>query len=290
MKHSFFASASALSMIAGSAFAQTVPATGPLAAPALAATDDNQSQLQEIIVTAQRTTESVQKVPLAIAVTRPEELVRLNVVRAEDLSRIVPALVATASGGPNTSFFLRGVGNFTINSYSDPAIAFNYDGVYIGRPTSTQGFFYDLQRIEVLKGPQGTLYGRNATGGAINVLPNRPEIGVTSGTVQASYGNYNAIQAQGAINLPIGDTGAFRLAGSYNKHDGYLSDGTSDQDEFALRAQVLAELTPDLTTRIGADYSHQGAAGTGSFEYGTNFLISPAAGYHLVELPRRAQR
>ena len=77
-------------------------------------------------------------------------------------------------------FFLRGVGNATVNAYSDPAISFNYDGVYIGRPSSTSGVFYDLQRVEILKGPQGTLYGRNATGGAINVIPNRPKLGDTS--------------------------------------------------------------------------------------------------------------
>ena len=274
MKHIILASASVVALAAAPAYAQNAPvgqATPVSNAPQGAATSsvDQQNGLEDIIVTAQRVEQTAQKTPVAIAVVKPEELVRLNVTRAEDLSRVVPALVATASGGPNTTFFLRGVGNTTSNSYSDPAISFNYDGVYIGRPNSTQGFFYDLQRIEVLKGPQGTLYGRNATGGAINVLPNRPVIGQTSAEMQASYGNYNAIQAQGALNVPIGDTGAFRLAGAYNKHDGYLSDGTADQDQYSVRAQVLAQLTPSLTTRIGADYSHQGGAGPGSYIYGT---------------------
>src|SRR5690606_23912131 len=134
--------------------------------------------LGDIIVTAQRVEESSQRAPLAIDVVTPQELVRQNVIRAEDLSRTTPALSATGStGGPTTVFFVRGVGNTTVNAYSDPAISFNYDGVYIGRPSSTSGVFYDLQRVEVLKGPQGTLYGRNATAGAINVIPNRPRIG-----------------------------------------------------------------------------------------------------------------
>jgi outer membrane cobalamin receptor len=94
------------------------------------------------------------------------------------------------------------VGNNTVNAYSDPAIAFNYDGVYIGRPSSTSGMFYDLARVEVLKGPQGTLYGRNATGGAINVIPNRPKLNSTGGEVSAGYGNYNWLTLQGAVNLP----------------------------------------------------------------------------------------
>ena len=244
MKNIILASASVLAMVtAVPAFAQATPTD---------ASSEDQGGIADIIVTAQRTEESAQKAALAIAVIKPEELIRQNITRAEDLSRIVPALVATASGGPNTSFFIRGVGNTTANSYSDPAISFNYDGVYIGRPNSTQGFFFDLQRIEVLKGPQGTLYGRNATGGAVNVIPNRPVIGETSGKLQASYGNYDAIQAQGAVNLPIGDSGAFRLAGSYNKHDGYLSDGTADADQYSVRAQALAELTPNLTTRVAS--------------------------------------
>ena len=236
--------------------------------------------LQDIIVTAQRTSTIAQRTPIAIAVIKPEELIRQNVTRAEDLSRLVPALVATSSGGPNTTYFLRGVGNTTVNSYSDPAISFNYDGVYIGRPNSTQGYFYDLQRVEVLKGPQGTLYGRNATGGAINVIPNRPVLGQTSGEFQASYGNYNAINAQGAVNLPMGTSGAFRLSGTYNKHDGYYSDGTGDQKQYGVRAQIMGEITPNLTTRFDADYEHQGGVGAGSFIYGT-FAFSPLAGKYV---------
>ncbi|UVO51046.1 TonB-dependent receptor [Sphingomonas sp. SUN019] len=293
MKHIILAAVSGLAIAVASAQAQAAPVgqatpadNASQGAATSSADDERPGGLEDIIVTAQRTEETAQKAPLAIAVIKPEELIRQNVTRAEDLSRVVPALVATASGGPNTTFFLRGVGNTTNNSYSDPAISFNYDGVYIGRPNSTQGFFYDLQRIEVLKGPQGTLYGRNATGGAINVIPQRPEVGVNSGEFQASYGNYEAVQAQGAVNLAIGDTGAFRLSGAYVKHDGYLSDGTGDQDQKSVRAQVLAELTPNLTTRIGADFSHQGGVGPGSFIYGTFAFSPPVAGYVFTPTPQ----
>ena len=280
MKHIILASASVLAIVAAPAHAQ---AASKGAVSSLVANDEG--GIEEIVVTAQRVEQSAQKADVAIAVVKPEELIRLNITRAEDLSRVVPALVATASGGPNTTFFLRGVGNTTVNSYSDPAISFNYDGVYIGRPNSTQGFFYDLQRIEVLKGPQGTLYGRNATGGAINVLPNHPKLGVTTGDIQASYGNYDTIRAQGSLNLPVGDTAAFRVSGAYNKHDGYLSDGTSDQKEVALRAQALVELTPTLTTRVGADYSHQGGAGIGSYVYGTYAFNAATAAYVFTPTP-----
>lgn len=273
MNRMMFASASVLALSAVPAYAQTTPAQ-----PAPQSTTEAQAEegLEDIVVTAQRTVENAQRTPVPIAVINPEEILRQNVTRAEDLSRVVPALVTTASGGPNTSFFVRGVGNTTVNSYSDPAISFNYDGVYIGRPNATQGFFYDLQRVEVLKGPQGTLYGRNATGGAINVIPRRPELGETGGEFQASYGNYDAIQGQAALNVAIGDRGAFRIAGAYGSRDGYLSDGTSDQDYYSVRAQLLVELTDNLTTRVGFDYSHQGGAGTGSYVYGTFAVVNGA--------------
>jgi iron complex outermembrane receptor protein len=284
MKLSLLASASVLALAAGPAHAQTAPADQS-PAPASNASKEPVT-LESVEITAQRVQESAQKAPIAISVVKPDELIRQNVTRAEDLSRVVPALVATASGGPNTSFFVRGVGNTTTNSYSDPAISFNYDGVYIGRPNSTQGFFYDLERIEVLKGPQGTLYGRNATGGAINVLPKRPDLKKESAEVQASYGNYGATQVQGAVNRPIGENAAFRISASYDKRDGYLSDGTSDQDQRAVRGQVLVKLTPDLTTRFGADYAQQGGVGSGSFVYGTYALVSPAAGYAFTPTPQ----
>lgn len=222
------------------------------------------SGLGEIVVTAQRRVESAQRAGLAIDVVGGEELSRSGISSSSDIGKLVPALSVQQNGGANAVFFLRGVGNFTVNGYSDPAIAFNYDGVYLGRPTSTSGMFYDLDRIEVLKGPQGTLYGRNATWGAINVLPAKPKIGESSGFVDASYGNYDAVNLQGAVNVPIGTTGAFRLAGNLTQRDGYLSDGTSDDRTRAFRAQMLAELTPDLTVRISGDYSHTGGNGAGS--------------------------
>lgn len=239
------------------------------------------SGLGEIVVTAQRKAESAQRAGLAIDVVGGDELTRAGITSSSEIGKLVPALTVQQNGGANAVFFLRGVGNFTVNGYSDPAIAFNYDGVYLGRPTSTSGMFYDLDRIEVLKGPQGTLYGRNATGGAINVLPARPRIGEFSGFVDASYGNYDAISVQGAINVPVGENGAFRVSGSLTQHDGYLSDGTSDDRSRALRVQYLAELTPDLTLRVGGDYSHTGGKGPGSYYQG-RYVPNGAGGVRFI--------
>jgi len=237
--------------------------------------DISQAGLEDIIVTAQRISESSQRAPIAIDVVKPEELLRQNVIRAEDLARTSPALAANGGGGPTTVFFVRGVGNATVNAYSDPAIAFNYDGVYIGRPTSTSGMFYDLQRVEVLKGPQGTLYGRNATGGAINVLPARPVLGELGGTFTLGYGNYDWLTGQAALNLPFGDKVALRVAGNIAQRDAFLSDGSGKQREYAGRAQLYAEPTDALSLRLGLDFSHQGGSGPSGFYLGT---VDPAFG------------
>ncbi len=253
------------------AYAQDAATGGAPAAP----TADSQAQpadagIADIVVTAERRTSSLQRTGTALSVVTGDALIQQGVTTAQDLGRLVPALNVQGGGGANAIFFLRGVGNFTVNGYSDPAIAFNYDGVYVGRPTSTSGTFYDLERIEVLKGPQGTLYGRNATGGAINVIPTRPKLGETSGYATFSYGNYDAKVAQGAVNIAMGEHGALRISGNYVNRDGYLSDGTRDDKGYGVRIQMMSELTPALTVRVAVDYSHTGGLGEGTSYAGSN--------------------
>jgi iron complex outermembrane recepter protein len=228
-----------------------------------AAGGTTEGQLGDIIVTAQRRSENLQRAAIPVDVIGPEELARTGIVTVTSLNAAVPALVVTRAGGANTSFYIRGVGNFTVNATADPAIAFNYDGVYLGRPTSTTLTFYDLQRIEVLKGPQGILYGRNATGGAINVVPVKPIPGEFSGYASAGYGRFNALDLEGAVNLPMGEDGALRISGKYVNVDGTNDDGTNDEKGHGVRLQMLARLTDNLTVRVAGDYSHQGGVGPG---------------------------
>jgi len=237
---------------AASATASSSAATGATAT----------SGLQEIVVTAQQRGENQQKAAIAIDVVKGSDLVSSGVTNVESLGKLVPALTIEGTSNGNL-VFIRGVGNFTFQPSSDPASAFNYDGVYVGRTSSNAGSFYDLQRIEVLKGPQGTLYGRNATAGAINVLPVQPILGQWSGYGIASYGNYNSVTAEGAVNAPIGESAALRISGTYVRHDGYLADGTSSENSGGARAQLKVRLSPDLTIRLDADYAHQGGTGDG---------------------------
>ena len=245
-----------------------------------AATDEGSAQgdgysLGEIVVTAQRKEENLQKSAIPVAVVSADALSRAGVSSSEKLTSLVPALSVSNAGTAGMVFFLRGVGNFSLSSTVDSAVAFNYDNVYVGRPTGTAGVFYDLERIEVLKGPQGTLYGRNATAGAINVIPNKPKLGALEGYLSGTYGNYDTAVLEGALNVPLGSDGALRVSGNLNTHDGYLSDGTSDGDTKALRVQMAGQVTPDLNVRLSGDFAAMRGAGGGAgylYSYSPDFV------------------
>ncbi|NIB43435.1 TonB-dependent receptor [Pseudomaricurvus alkylphenolicus] len=233
--------------------------------------------LEEVVITAQRKVESIQDAAIAVDAVSQEELVRNGITDATGLNKISPALTVLSGGGSNNIFFVRGVGNFAVNAYTDSALAFNVDGVYIGRPTATTASFLDVERVEVLKGPQGTLYGRNATAGAINVLPTKPELGETSGNLSLGVGNYGSLEVTGAMTLELSDKWAARLALSKVENNGYNDDDTAATDDMALRAQLFGELSDSVDVRFSLDYST--TEGTGNAPdflgtYGFNFIPS----------------
>lgn len=235
------ASAVALA-VAGQARAESASDTQTQAPEAA----DQSYQIQDIVVTAQRRAESVQDSSLSIAVIGGEALANAGVTQATDLGATVPGLTVSLGGG-TVQTYLRGVGSFATNANAESAIAYNINGVYISRANGIGPIFFDLERAEVLKGPQGTLYGRNATGGAINLITRKPEAGL-SGDISAEYGNYDNLKLTAAIGGGS-ETFAVRAAVQYNKRDGYLTDGYDDAD--TLGARLTARYTPsdivDLT-------------------------------------------
>jgi iron complex outermembrane recepter protein len=219
--------------------------------------------LEEVVVTAQRREESLQHAALAVTAVSGDRLAESGAIKVEDLTQLVPSLQVSPSAGPYPLFYLRGVGNFNGNSLSDSALAINLDGVYVARPSSASGMFYDVSRLEVLKGPQGTLYGRNATGGAINVITNKPS-DVFGGEFTADFGNYDAKNFEGYINVPFSSAVKARLSVQSTEHGGYMSDGTDDDYGRAARLQVLITPNDQLSINTSGDFFHQGGKGVGA--------------------------
>ena len=232
----------------------------------------NQGALEEIVVTAQRREESLQHAAIAVTAIAGQRLGEEGVIKERELTEIVPALQIAQAPGPYSEFYLRGVGSVTGNAFSDSTVAINLDGVYISRPSSSSGLFYDINRLEVLKGPQGTLYGRNATGGAINIITNKPTDEL-SGEASIDIGNYRTKIIDGALNVPFTSTVSARLSVQTTEHKGYRSDGTDDENGTAGRLQVSFAPNDSFSLNTSADYYHQGGKGAGAT------LLQPGIGF-----------
>jgi len=243
-----------------SAWAQEAPADSAQESEAAPSTG---SGIQDIVVTAQRRAENVQRSSLAINVVGADEINRVGVNQAKDLVSMVPGL-QIASGGNTAQTFIRGVGDFSSTALGQSAVAYNVDGVYVTDTASIFPQFYDIQRIEVLKGPQGTLYGRNSSGGAINIITNRPNVNRVEGNASVEFGNYDMVRATGAVNLPLSGQFAARAAFNYITRDGYLSDGTDDDSQRAGRLQLLYDNGDGFSLLINGDIAHRGGKGPGA--------------------------
>lgn len=261
MKRFLVASVS-ITAFATAAAAQEAPPT-PAQSQDVAPSSSADPGIGDIIVTASRRTETVQRSALSIQALSSEDLARANVTKPEDLNALAPGL-AVGTGGNSPQVYIRGVGNYGTNSLAEGAVAFNLDGVYIGRAQTTRGMFYDIERVEVLKGPQGTLYGRNATGGAINIITNKPKLGKRSGFVDLQGGNYDMIQASAAINLPLGDQAAIRASGQIVNREGYLTDGYDDEKTKSGRLQFYWEPSTDFSLLVSGNYQRVDGMGAGS--------------------------
>ena len=213
----------------------------------------------ELLVTAQKRTEDVQKVPLAVTPVGGAKLADQGVVDVRELGHLVPGIIL-GQDYIYTQIDIRGVGANNDAPALDPAVAFNIDGVYQPRDYGTYGSFFDIDRVEVLRGPQGTLYGRNATGGSINLITNKP-VNAFHASAEVDYGNFDSLRTSAMVNLPISDQFALRAAFQQSKHDGYLSTGFNDQDSLAGRVQALIKPSSRVTLLVGADYFRDQSTG-----------------------------
>ncbi len=231
-----------------------------LAASNLAA---QQPALEEIVVTAQKREQSLMDVPISLTAVGAEALAANLVTDLYDLQAIVPSLQVNAVDPPaqGTAFALRGLGNSVFNMGFDPAVAAFVDGVYRSRSgLLSASDFLDLERVEVLKGPQGTLFGKNTTAGVIHFISRKPHFEGPSGRVEAGFEEYGRYRIRGSVNLVASDSAALRFAATYAKGDGWLDLIHSDEeihdlDRFALKAQALFNVSESLQVHVVADYA-----------------------------------
>ncbi len=238
-----------------------------------AESEESAGALEEVVVTAARREQSVQTSSLAIAVLGGESLAEAGVTQATDLGTVVPGLTVSLGGGTNQTY-LRGVGSFATDASAESAIAYNINGVYLSRPSGVGPIFFDLERVEVLKGPQGTLYGRNATGGAINLIARRPTKEL-SGEATVDVGNFDMRRVTAAISGGVTDTLSLRAAAQYNERDGYLSDGYNDQDSVAARLSALWEPSDTISLLVTGEYADVDSQGETTVKRST---LSPVPG------------
>ncbi|MEO0817966.1 MAG: TonB-dependent receptor [Pseudomonadota bacterium] len=217
------------------------------------------SRLDTVTVTGTKREQTLQETPVAISVVQAEDIQRAEIQDLNDLQTLVPSLtVRQAQTSTNTSFFIRGFGNGSNAIGLEPSVGIFIDGVYRSRAAAYIPDLPNLERVEVLRGPQSTLFGKNASAGVVSVVTRGPQF-ETSGSVEASIGNYESFRLKGDITGPITDTLAYSLSGSLNQRDGYSEDlGTGDKynerNRWGVRGELLFVPNDRFNLRLIADY------------------------------------
>ena len=259
-------------LFATSAMAQQAPA-----APAKA------DGLQEIVVTANRVESSAQKTSIALTVYTGADLAAKGVTNVMALAAVDPSINVTTSSGA-AYVAVRGIASTDVTEIGDPAVPIARDGFYTSRSYSIQSSMYDLSRVEVLKGPQGTLNGRNSTGGLVSIITAKPEF-KDSGYISAGVGNYGAFHGEMAANLALTDTFAVRASTVYDYHSGYrtvtgLYNGQTERGDDAdvVSGRIQFAWNPLLDLHLWASYQHDSIVGVGDLSLNTTLGVLPDFG------------
>lgn len=222
--------------------------------------------IEEVVVTAQKREESMQDIPLAVSALGTSALEQSGFDGVEDLSYMVPSL-QFGNFGPVAFLNIRGIGSSDPFAGSDPGVAMHVDGVYIGRPVGSIFNAFDTERVEVLRGPQGTLYGRNATGGSVNLITKKPD-DEFAGEFEGTIGNYNLRRVRGMLNIPLSDTVSARVVAFNEDRDGFTANtfpgGTeaNDLDNYGIRAHLNFSLSDTGSLLLSATHIDIGGVGS----------------------------
>lgn len=236
-----------------------------LAIAALFASNIAMAQIEEITVTATKRAESIQDVPISISAYSGDFLEQSNIQTLQDLSLYAPNFTfATSSQPTNARIAIRGIGSVG-NSAIETSVGVFIDGIYYPRPGSVLGNLLDIETAEVLRGPQGTLFGRNTAAGALNISTRDPSDQV-EGYVQAGAGEYSAYSVEGVFNAPFSERVAGRLAAKYSERDGYgfntlTNTEIGERDDLTVRAKLGIDFTPNVYGKLTLDYNEINAGG-----------------------------
>ena len=215
---------------------------------------------EEVLVTAEKRTESLQDLSQAVTALTAENLDNRQLATFVDLSAVAPGVNIAKNEGFKTVITIRGVGNeANQNAIANPSVSYHLDGIYVASPFALQTDFLDLERIEVLRGPQGTLFGQNSTGGAINVITQAPTMDEVYGKADLTVGDYDLLRARAAVNVPISETFAARLSVQSNQHEGFTDNivngqDLDDADRVSARLRLLWEATDNFRAHLTAQY------------------------------------
>lgn len=234
----------------------TLLMTTAFAVPALA-------QIETVTVTAEKRVEDIQTVPIAVTAYNAEDIAAHQLTQFKDLQFSTPNVTYTKGNFTGSNFQIRGIGITAVGYDAESGVAVHEDDVFLANPPLAEANFYDLESIEVLRGPQSTLYGRGATGGTVNIRTAKPVLDQFSAYGMGSYGNYNQSQLQGYVNIPlITDVAAIRFAGDWTRRDGVvdnIADGSKidSQNTYSLRGSLRFQPSEDTTIDIIGSYSHE---------------------------------
>lgn len=255
--------------------------------------------LEEVMVTATKRETNVMKTPVAVSAFDQKELQRQGVKSARDLAGKIPNLQLATGSDSGTATTIRGVTSTDFTEVGEGAVSYHIDGAYSPRPQGALALMYDLEQVEVARGPQGTLFGMNSPGGSINIIPAKPELDSTYGSIEGELGNYNSRQVRGMLNLGLTDTFALRGTFMVDKRDGMISqdmdttdlssahngiekDGIADVDQRRNKkvdkedyygnsdqwgARLIASWVPSDALNITATYEHFNDSGAGDISF-----------------------
>jgi iron complex outermembrane receptor protein len=226
------------------------------------------SGLDEVVVTVDRRAKNLQKYSGTAAAFSEAQLSTVGITNVREMSSMVPGLAIGVQEG-NTEVYIRGVGSDNNTELGDEAVAIHLDGVYLPRPRGVGSMFFDVERVEVNSGPQGTLRGRNAVGGTVNIVSNKPKLQEFGANAEATFGTFAQRRYQGMVNIPLGDTLAIRLAGFSEVHDPYYENAgpvydipaAENADSYALRAQLKWQPVKQFTALAAYDYTAERGTG-----------------------------